>query len=196
MNSSVPDNSSSSAERSDDEVMESIRSGDETALGTLIERHGPGLFRYARGMLTSVDDAEDVVQETFVRVWEHRERWMPSGSAQAFLYRIARNVVLTRARHLDARARAGAEIRDRMASPRTPLEEVAATEVLEALTAAITALPDRRREAYLLVRVHQLTLDEAAEVMDLTKRTVSNHVYMATSDLERMLRPHLKGREE
>jgi RNA polymerase sigma-70 factor (ECF subfamily) len=57
----------------------------------------------------------------------------------------------------------------------------------------MAALPDRRREAYLLVRVHQLSLDEAAAVMELTKRTVSNHVYMATSDLEERLRPFLHG---
>ena len=196
MNEKVPTNSVEGSERADEEVMESLRSGDETALATLIDRHGRGLRRYVRGMLASPDDAEDVVQETFLRVWTERKRWMSGGSPQAYVYRIARNLALMRLRHMEVRARADAEIRERGRPARSPLDDASLSELLDALNTALAALPARRREAYLLVRVQQLTLDEAAEVMDLTKRTVSNHVYMALSDLERMLRPHLDKRDD
>jgi RNA polymerase sigma-70 factor (ECF subfamily) len=64
-------------------------------------------------------------------------------------------------------------------------------ELRHALEEALGALPDRRREAFLLVRVDGMSLGAAAERMGVTKRTVANHVYMATTDLERTLQPFL-----
>lgn len=177
--------------RSDATLMCLIGRGDVEALQELIDRHWKGLVSQVDSMLHSLDEAQDVAQEVFVRVWEHRTRWRPGGSARAYLYRIARNLVLLRRRHLEVRERTESEVRRRAGRVASPLEDLTHTELREAFEKALDSLPDRRREAFLLVRFRGMSLHEAARVMNVTRRTVANHVYMAVCDLEDELRPFL-----
>lgn len=176
---------------SDETVMRSIRAGDPEALQRLMDRHWGGLHRYAERMLECPATAEDVAQEVFVRVWNHRGRWTPGGSVSAYLYRIARNQVLQRSRHRDVRERTAPEIRQRAQKVVTPLETAVHGELRQAFEEAVAELPERRREAFVLVRMRGLSLREAAEAMGVTRRTVANHVYLAATDLEAALRPFL-----
>lgn len=179
------------ARPTDPRLMRSISSGDPDALQALMDRHWGGLVRYAERMLRCPDAAEDVAQEVFVRVWEHRSRWTPGGSVQGYLYRIARNLVLQRSRHLEVRDRTEPEVRRRAGTVTTPVEDAVHGELRAAFREALDDLPERRREAFLLVRMRGLSLREAGEVMGLTRRTVANHVYLAAGDLETALRPFL-----
>lgn len=176
---------------SDEDLMCSIGDDDPDALQALMDRHWPAMLRYVGRMLDSPDVAEDVVQEVFVRVWEHRERWEPGGSVSAYLYRVARNLVLQRIRHRDVRERTEPEVRRRAGRVSTPVEHAIQGELREAFERALEELPERRREAFILVRLQGLTLREAGEVLGITRRTVANHVYLASSDLEEALRPYL-----
>lgn len=176
---------------SDARTMEAIRAGDPDALQTLMDRHWRGLVRYAARMLGSTDAGEDVAQEVFVRVWEHRSRWTSSGSVQGYLYRIARNLVLQRSRHQEVRERTEPEVRRRAGEVTTPVENAVHDELRCAFEEALEELPERRREAFLLVRMRGLSLREAGEAMGVTRRTVANHVYLAAGDLEAALRPFL-----
>ena len=99
-----------------------------------------------------VDLARDIVQETFIQIWERRRTWKPRGSARAYLYRIVRNLVIDEKRRQGVRRRWAAR-REFAPSPRpaTPdevLDEQLLTEVFET---AVAALPDRRREVFELV---------------------------------------------
>lgn len=175
----------------DGRLMESIRAGEAEALQLLMDRHWRGVVGYAARMLGSADPAEDVAQEVFVHVWEHRTRWTSGGSVQAYLYRIARNLVLQRFRHRDVRERTEGEIRRRTRMVTTPFQEAVRGELRAAFEEAVAGLPERRREAFLLVRMQGLSLRRAGEVMEVSRRTVANHVYLATCDLEAALRPFL-----
>lgn len=179
------------ATRSDGELMRAIRRDDRAALGSLMERHWSPLLGHVLRQVEGPDEAEDVVQEVFVRVWERREQWRPGGSVQAYLYRIARNLLVDRSRRAEVRERHTASIRLLARRVSTPAEEAALTDLREAFEDALSTLPERRREAFLLIRFQGLTLKEAAEVMDLRPRTVANHVYLAATDLEEALRPFL-----
>ena len=173
---------------SDEALMEAVASDDPDALGILLDRYWDPLTRYARGNLGRTDEAEDLAQEAFVRLWEHRKSWEPTGSVRAYLYQITRNLLIGRARHEKVRKRVEPELRWMARGVSTPVEDIAHTELREALELALESLPERRREAFLLVRFQGLTLGEAASVMDVTRRTVANHVYMAATDLEDELR--------
>lgn len=173
-------------------LMLRIQGGDTDALEQLMARYWTSLVRYASQLLGNVDEGSDIAQEVFVRTWEHRLRWKAGGSAETFLYRIARNLSLLQLRRRDVRTRSAPEIRYTSRPARTPIEDAFSGELWSAFKEALSVLPPRRREAFLLVRIDGLSLAAAAEVMDLTKRTVANHVYMATSDLEESLQPFLK----
>ncbi|MEX2572065.1 MAG: sigma-70 family RNA polymerase sigma factor [Gemmatimonadota bacterium] len=172
-------------------LMLRIQGGDTDALEQLMARYWTSLVRYATQLLGSVDEGNDVAQEVFVRTWEHRLRWKAGGSAETFLYRIARNLSLLQLRRRDVQTRSEPELRHGSRPARTPIEDASSAELWSAFQDALLGLPPRRREAFLLVRIDGLSLGAAAEVMDLTKRTVANHVYMATSDLEESLQTFL-----
>ena len=178
-------------EACDEELMVYIREGEVEALQMLIDNHWEGIVGYSMRMLGRGEEAEDVAQEVFIAVWEHRARWTPEGSVQAYLYRIARNLVLRRSRHREVRTRAEPEIRRRIPRVPTPAEDASFVECRTAFERALGALPERRREAFSLVRSQGLSLREAAEVMGVTRRTVTNHVYMAAKELEQALRAYL-----
>ncbi|MBI4522171.1 MAG: sigma-70 family RNA polymerase sigma factor, partial [Gemmatimonadetes bacterium] len=67
---------------------------DTEAFEALIDLYWAPLIKYAMHLLGSADSAEDVVQETFIRVWRRRTGWSPRGSAEGYLYRVARNLAL------------------------------------------------------------------------------------------------------
>ncbi|MQA90853.1 MAG: sigma-70 family RNA polymerase sigma factor [Gemmatimonas sp.] len=177
---------------SDRQLMDAIMADDETALGRLIDRHWNSLVWFASGRLASSDEAEDVAQEVFVRLWEHRKRWQSKDSVKAFLYRITRNLVISRIRHRQVRGRVEPELLGRMVRTVTPIDAVVHRELKDAFEKELSALPERRREAFLLVRTLGLSLSEAAEVMEVSRRTVANHLYLATMDLQARLRRFLK----
>jgi RNA polymerase sigma-70 factor (ECF subfamily) len=173
-------------------LMQRIHAGDADALEQLMGVYWPNLVGYATHLLGSIDEAKDVAQEVFVRTWEHRRRWKPGGSAETFLYRIARNLSLLQLRRRQVRRRCEPELQNGSKKVRTPIDDTLSGELRQAFHEALDELPERRREAFLLVRLEGLSLGVAAEHMGVTKRTVANHIYMATSDLERSLRPFLQ----
>ncbi len=172
-------------------LMDRMRDGDVRALQELMDFHWSEIVTYATALLGSADDGEDVAQEVFVRVWRNRASWEERGSVTAYLYRIARNLVLGRLRREEVRTRSRATSPPLRIRPPTPFDLVARRELDLALEEALKELPLRRREAFQLVRVQGVTLSEAAEIMAVTRRTVANHLYLATADLERALRPFL-----
>jgi RNA polymerase sigma-70 factor, ECF subfamily len=168
-------------------LMQGIRQGDEAALEALIQRYWKPLVRYALGFVDRVDAAEDLVQESFVRVWEARERWHETGSIRGYLYTIVRNLCL--------HERAGARVRERWASgeqsrPRfspTPDDVLQEREVLRSLKAAIDKLPDRRREVFTLACLHGLTYREVANALGVAVPTVANQMSAALAELRETL---------
>lgn len=180
---------------SDPELMLHIRDGDTSALETLIDRYWKPLIRYAARLVDSLDAAEDVVQEAFVAVWNQRASWTPVGTPQAFLYGVVRNGALQQRRKRELRDRKAPELaRLRQPTP-TPFDVTTHEELDRALQSAIRSLPPRRREAFVLVRFHQLSLGEVAEVMGVSAQTVANHVSMAVAELRRVLQGFAPAQE-
>ena len=164
-------------------TMDRIRQGDPEALRALLEEAWAPLVRYLERRVESGDEAEDVAQEAFVRIWERRERWT-GGSARAVLFRIGRNLALDRGRRRAVRRRWAEEARqDPAPSPPTPADELAATELRGRVAGAVEALPERRREVFRLVRLQGLTYAEVAEILGVSAQTVANQMSMALRDL-------------
>ena len=169
-------------------LMRRLQAGDEQAMAALLTQHWTDVVRYAFGLLGSWDKAEDVAQDAFVRVWARRKKWS-SGSLRALVHRIARNAaldVLKSPRHSAPR-----EDPDMLASQDSPDQEVELSELDEAVAKAVRDLPPRRREIFKLVRESGFSYAEIAEIMDISRQTVANHMSLALSDLRVLLRPFL-----
>jgi len=172
--------------------MERIHSGDSSALHQVLDRYWTPLVSYARRLVADGDTAEDIVQETMLRLWNQRAEWTPTQQLQGFLYRITRNLALNEQKR--SRLRSGWVTRsaqEPVDAPSTPLELVEMAQLRATLDQAIDALPPKRREVFILARYHGHSYREIAEIMGISPQTVANQMSAALNDLREILRPQI-----
>lgn len=140
--------------------------------------HGP-LVRYAATFTHDRAAAADLVQDAFVRVWERRASLDPNRSIKALLYRTVRNLALNRARDRSTRRDLLTDYEPDVYREPTPDAHAEGRELRRRLDGWIAELPERQREALTLSRFDGLSHDEIADVMEISARTVNNHLVRA-----------------
>lgn len=175
------------------ELMERLARDDETALGSLVAAFAPALLRFARrALLSDPNEAEDVVQEAFVRLWLARRRWQPTASLHTYLYTIVTRLCLNRRRSFLRRPTHGplpdasepAHPGDRGPDP----ERLAVSSQLRrALAAELAALPPSQRAAVLLRHEGGLSYQAIATALDTTAGAVESLLSRARTRLRARL---------
>ena len=180
-----------------------LKASDRTAYAELFEEMYEPLFRYVRSITKSPDAARDVTQDVFIRLWEVRDSLTPEQSLEAYLYRIARNRAYNHERNQRTRTEKEETVRDRTpaqpAPPTRPDTQTDAQQLEDRLWRWIGELTERQREALVLSRFDGLSHDEVADVMDISPRTVNNHIVRALKHLRGRLNdyePNLLNRDE
>lgn len=176
-------------ERSIAPLMERIHRGERAAMDDLIRRFWEPLVSYAQEIVEGPDDAEDVVQSVFLKVWERRTEWTPTDRLLAFLYRITRNEALNQRRSRSTRFRLLKRLSMASARPSTtPPESLERSDLAREVSRAIDDLPPRRREIFMLARFHGRSYREIAEILDISPQTVANQLSSARAQLRVSLR--------
>jgi RNA polymerase sigma-70 factor (ECF subfamily) len=178
--------------------MQRLAGGHDAALNDLMARHARPVFQFLCRMLGNEDDANDLAQETFLRVYQHRARFEPGARFTTWLYTIAANLARNHhrwlGRHpkvsLDAESEAtGQSIGDVLPSSDPAPDGVAvATERAAAVRAAVESLPADMREVMVLCEWQELSAAEAAAILDTTPKAIDNRLYRARN----LLRDRLK----
>lgn len=140
--------------------------------------HG-ALVRYATTYTRDAVAAHDLVQDAFVRIWERRTTLDPNRSLKALLYRTVRNLALNRVRDRQTRRDLLTDYDPDVYREPTPDAHAEGRELRRHLDAWIAELPERQREALTLSRFDGLSHDEIADVMEVSPRTVNNHLVKA-----------------
>lgn len=175
---------------SDKALMSRAGEGCRESFQKLLERYWPRLVAFSAEIVGGRDEANDVVQEAFIRVWVNRDQWSPIGTVRAYLYRIARNLSLNAVR--DRRTRdqyseqGGISLLGRHHA-QGPEEHFRGRRVREEVEQAVNALPERRREVFILSRYHLLSHREIAETLDISPQTVANQMSAALAYLREEL---------
>jgi len=173
---------------SDEDLMDAIGRGHSAALDLLLARYWSDLVSFVAGFLNSRDDAQDIVQDSFMTLWEKRERWEPRGSVRSYLYRIAKNQALNEARAIRVRQNRSGDVSSVMErTPATPAEHFHEIRVQELVENAVARLPTRRREIFILARYHGLSYSDIAEALDISPQTVANQMSRALATLRHLL---------
>jgi len=181
--------------------MERLIAGQDTALNDLMERHSTPVFHFLCRMIGNEDDANDLAQETFVRVFKSRESFRASEKFSTWLFTIATNLARNhfrwRSRHPNVSLEA--ETRDSEQTPgstlpadsRAPDEEALASERAEAVRMAVKNLPQDLREAIVLCEWEERSVAEAATILEATPKAVESRLYRGRQILRELLKSWL-----
>lgn len=185
---------------SDEALMIRHQRGDRTAFATLVRRHQTAIFNFAFRQLRIRSTAEDVVQETFVRVVQNAAEFKHEARFVTWLYTIARNLCIDHLRKGALRkhpsldeARSGAEgdgptLGEQTADTKASVErEATGTELRVKIAAAVEELPDEQREVFLMREVANLPFKEIAEITNVPENTVKSRMRYALERLQAAL---------
>lgn len=177
--------------RSDTSLLDAYRQGDEEALGSLLRRHAPAVYRFGLKMCRDPEDASDVLQETMLAAARGAKEFRGDASLSTWLYTIARSFCIKARR----RARVEAEPLDdegvmEVASPAIGPDEIASDhELAGALERAIAALDPMYREVLILRDVEGLTAPEVAGVLGIGTDAVKSRLHRARVAVRDRLAP-------
>ncbi len=185
-----------SAGPSDEVLMAQVKAGVERALAVLVRRYEQPLYNYALRMLGNSADAEDVFQETFVRVHLHRNRFWRGSPFKPWLYRIATNLCKDRIRYRRRRpevqpGNAESDMPDPIASYQdvatAPDEAAMAAERAAQMQAALASLSIKHRAVFLMAHQEGLSYGEIARTLRIPVGTVKSRMNKAVSELMAVL---------
>lgn len=181
---------------SDAALMLRLQSGEDSALNELMTRWQRPVVDFIYRYIGHRDDAIDLAQETFVRVFEKRHRYRPTGKFSTWLFTIAanlsRNQLRWRKRHPtvtleshppDEKDQAGTGSSAVFAPEKSPAERAEQNELKQAVQQQIEQLPHQLRTAVLLFEYQNLTYHEVAAVLGCTPKAVETRLYRARNIL-------------
>lgn len=185
---------------SDEALMIRHQRGDRTAFATLVRRHQTAIFNFALRQLRIRSTAEDVVQETFVRVVQNAAEFKHEARFVTWLYTIARNLCIDQLRKGALRkhpsldeARSGTDgdgptLGEQTADTKASVErEATGNELRVKIAAAVEELPDEQREVFLMREVANLPFKEIAEITNVPENTVKSRMRYALERLQAAL---------
>ena len=184
----------------DADAVRKARDGDEEAFRLLVERHSRGLYRLAHRMTGRPADAEDVVQDTFVRAYRQLGRFEARSNFATWLYRIGYNCAIdhVRARPRHESAESPDTLAERSPGPERPAVDdlVYAREIGREVQTALTALTAQERAAFLLRHYDGCSIEEICRALDLKASAAKHAVFRAVKKMRLVLRPLLAPRGE
>lgn len=175
---------------SDAALVRTARLGDDDAFEVIVDRHGPGMYRYALRLVRNESDAAEVTQEALVSAWRNLETFADRSTLKTWLFRLVHRRAVDLQRH-----RRPVPIDDALLSPMTPpardnpLQDVLEGELLAALQHALNELPPHQRATWLLREVEDMTYEEIAETLSMSVGSVRGHLHRGRRTIsERMAR--------
>ena len=176
-------------DRSDDDLMRLSGSGDNAAFAELVGRHMGRAGKLAARVVGNKTEAEDIVQEAFLRVWLKAAEWQPEAEGGArfstWFYRVLMNLCIDRKRRVaPAPLEAAGEVIDPKPSA---LDALAASETKHRVQAAVADLPERQRAALALCHFEGMSNIEAAAILDLSVGAIESLLVRARRNLREQL---------
>lgn len=177
--------------------MARLAAGHEAALSALMDRHAGALFGFLCRFVRDEDTANDLAQETFVRVYQHRSDFRPEQRFSTWLFTIGGNLARNHLRACGRRSEVSLEtsgddgrpgVAETLPAPgRSPDEQAECAEKQAAVRNAVADLPDELREAIVLCELEDRSLAEAAGILATTVKAVESRLYRARQQLRTRL---------
>lgn len=188
---------------SDDEenvrLMLRVKEGDIHAFEKLVEMHQNMVIGTAFRMLGNLEDAHDIAQQVFLRVWKSAPRYEPTAKFTTWLFTILRNLVFNETRRRSRRKEIPLEQEDDGQTPQQYADHTAPAadqitqqeELEQALDKAIAALPEKQRLAVVLRRHEELPYEQICDILKMSLPAVKSLLFRARAELRKHLAAYL-----
>jgi RNA polymerase sigma-70 factor (ECF subfamily) len=183
--------------KSEDFSLEALRAGDRVEFSRLVDTYSGVIYRLAVKLLEDPQDAEDVLQETFIKAYRHLSKFDGRSSLSTWLYRIATNeslMMLRRRKHITVSIDEPLNSAEQEQEPMQivdwcclPESELMSSEALAYLDQAVEKLPHSLRVVFLLRDIENLSTRETSEVLNLSEAAVKTRLSRARMRLRELL---------
>ena len=190
-------------ERTEALLVADLLEGDTTALASIVEKYGKLVYRLAIQITKNHEDANDVMQETFLKVYESIEGFRKESAFETWLYRIIVNQALNLVRRRDRRRESSLSdeneidprfnLRGSSCYPNSPHDNVEKKELQKWVTQAVDSLPAKHRTVVILHEFEGLTHPQIATILNCSEGTVRSRLHYARRKLRDLLKPYVDG---
>ena len=179
----------------DSELYQRTRSGDRSAFGELVERHKDGLVNYLTRLCGNPEQAEDLAQEAFLRLYERSGQYREEGKLQAYLFRIGTNLFRSQKRREQRWRRLGLLYFSSNGNSSAAVQpnQLLQSELGRTLSEALLRLPMRYRTPVVLAYVEGWSHREIADLMRCREGTIKSRLHRGRKILRAHLEEHRKG---
>ena len=165
-----------------------IKAGDHRAFERFFDAHYDTLLRFLMSTNTDREAAKDLIQKAFIYIWEHRQQIDPGKSLRAYIFQIAYTRMLNH--HRDNKKFNSDGAMPERQTNLTPEDTARANDLQQAIEYAIETMPEKRGTVFRLCFIEDFTYREAAETLDITRKTVENHMGLALKDMRQSLQQY------
>lgn len=169
----------------DSNLISQLKRGDEKAFQTIYNQLYKHIFSLLVSLVKDQEQAEDLLQETFVRLWLTRGQLEESKSLYPYVYLIAKRLAIDhfRKKMLEVRSKESFQLYQKGISNQTE-EFINASDISRFTKVAVDSLPKQQRQVFILSKNEGLSYDEIAERMHISRNTVKNHLVSAVRTLK------------
>jgi len=177
----------------DAELMQKVKEGDERAFRQIVETHQASIFSLCMQYLANRQDAEEVAQDVFIKLYKTAETYEPKAKLSTFLYRIAVNLSLNRIRDRKRKRLVSFDFLKRISEEPSSNNDENPDKIMERdeeaaiIRKAIDSLPANQRTAVLLKRYHGMSYKEIARTMKCSVSAVESRLFRARQGLQEKL---------
>jgi RNA polymerase sigma-70 factor (ECF subfamily) len=170
----------------DKDLAQKIKTGDKDAYQKLFEKYAPRIYRFAFSYLKNKPDAEELVQNVFLKIWEKRNLLDSSQNIKAFVFKVAVNTIydFIRKKNMEYAFEDYARLNYSPGEDST-WHSIIFEEMQQNLRQLVSQLPEQQQKIFQLSKLDGLSNDEIARQLNLSKRTVENHLYRALAFLKK-----------
>ncbi|MEN8249730.1 MAG: RNA polymerase sigma-70 factor [Bacteroidota bacterium] len=169
-------------------LIKAFKEGNQQAFEKLFEQYHKKLYAFLFRLLNSKEDAEELVQETFIKIWEKREDFIEGCSFQSFLFKIAKNAFLNLNRKKVNRKVFEDRLNFLNEIPQGSTDDyIIFKETTEIINTVIGGLPPKRKEIFLLRRIDGFSRQEIADKLGISVITVDSQLLKANKYLKEEL---------